>query len=97
MFTLRFTLQADADLTALEHNHAHLKRLKAVRKALGYLQMNPRHPGLHTHKYSSLRGAGGEEIFEAYAENHTAGAYRIFWHYGPEKTLITIITITPPP
>lgn len=97
MFSLRFTLQADADLSALENNPAHAKRLKAVRKALGYLQVNPRHPGLHTHKYSSLSGANGEEIFEAYAENQTPGAYRIFWHYGPGKTILTILTITPHP
>ncbi len=46
-----------------------LKRFKAVRKALGYLESNPRHPGLNTHKFSSLQGPFGEEIFEAYAEN----------------------------
>jgi mRNA-degrading endonuclease RelE of RelBE toxin-antitoxin system len=96
-FELRFTDQADSDLTVLEQN-AHLKkRLKAVRKALGYLETNPRHPSLNTHKYNSLQGKNGEEIFEAYAENHTPGAYRIFWHYGPEKKVITIIAITEHP
>jgi hypothetical protein len=59
--------------------------------------MDPRHPSLNTHKYSSLQGANGEEIFEAYAENDTAAAYRIFWHYGPGKKIITIIAITPHP
>ncbi len=96
-FELKFTEQADSDLTSLEKN-AHLsKRLKAVRKALGYLETNPRHPSLNTHKFNSLQGKHGEEIFEAYAENNTPAAYRIFWHYGPEKKVITIIAITEHP
>ncbi len=79
-FKLMFTEQADSDLTFLEEN-AHLKkRLKAIQKALGYLETNPRHPSLNTHKYYSLKGNNGEEIFEAYAENNTSAAYRIFWH-----------------
>ena len=96
-FELRFTEQADSDLTVLEENTHLKKRLKAVRKALGYLETNPRHPSLNTHKYHSLRGENGEEIFEAYAENNTPAAYRIFWHYGPAKKNITIIAITEHP
>lgn len=96
-FELKFTDQADDDLTSLEKDTALKKRLKAVRKALGYLQINPRHPGLRTHKYDSLSGLNGEEVFEAYAENNTPAAYRIFWHYGPGKNIITIIAITAHP
>lgn len=96
-FELKFTAEADANLRALESDQGLKKRLKAVRKALGYLETNPRHPGLNTHKYSSLVGANGGEVFEAYAENRTAAAYRIFWHYGPGKNVITIIAITPHP
>ena len=96
-FALLFTDQAGADLDELVQNRTHAKRLKAVQKALGYLQTNPRHPGLNTHKYSSLLGPGGEEVFEAYAENQTPGAYRIFWFYGAGKGEITIVAITPHP
>ena len=96
-FVLRFTPQAEVDLQSLENNPALLKRLKAVRKTLGHLELNPRHPGLNTHKYHSLSGPDGEEIFEAYAENKTPAAYRIFWFYGPGKKEITIIAITPHP
>ncbi|NNM58831.1 MAG: hypothetical protein HKM04_03360 [Legionellales bacterium] len=74
-----------------------LKRLKAVRKALAYLETNPRHPSLNTHKYSSLTGQNGEEVFEAYAENNTPAAYRIFWCYDPSKKQITILAITEHP
>ncbi|MBI3534278.1 MAG: hypothetical protein HY072_02150 [Deltaproteobacteria bacterium] len=93
-FELKFTLEADVNLRTLENNKGLEKRLNAVRKALGYLETNPRHPGLNTHKYASLIGVNNEEIFEAYAENKTSAAYRIFWHYGPGKNVITIIAIT---
>ncbi len=96
-FALRFTNQADNDLTRIEDNPALAKRLKSDRKALGYLQANPGHPGLNTHKYSSLVGPNGEELFEAHAENRTPGAYRIFWMYDPGKDTITIIASTPHP
>ncbi len=96
-FSLRFTSEAKANLETLQHNPALQKQWKAVRKALGFLEMNPRHPGLNTHSYSSLAGINGEKVFEAYAENHTPGAYRIFWHYGVGKDTITIIAIVPHP
>lgn len=96
-FSLQFTHEAVSQLQALEADKGLGKRLKAVRKGLAYLESTPRHPGLNTHKYSSLRGRNGEEIFEAYAENQTAAAYRIFWHYGPGKRDITILAITPHP
>ena len=96
-FSLRFTNEAGANLDALEHDEGLAKRLKAVRKALGLLEINPRHPGLNTHKFTSLTGSNGEEGFEAYAENRTPAAYRIFWQYGPGKNVITIIAITPHP
>ncbi len=96
-FQLKFTNQAEADFKSLEEDKSLLKRLKAVRKALGYLEVNPRHPSLNTHKYSSFSGPNGEEVFEAYAENKTPAAYRIFWFYGPAKKEITVIAITPHP
>jgi len=96
-FKLKFTEQADSDLDELENNKNLQKRLKAVRKSLGFLETNPKHPGLNTHKYNSLIGLKGEDVFEAYAENNTPAAYRIFWHYGSGKKVITIIAITAHP
>jgi len=97
-FTLKFTPQAEEDLQRLRTDKDLLKRLKAVHKVLGYLETNPRHPGLNTHRYSAIMGANGEEIFEAaYAENKTPAAYRIFWFYGPDKKEITILAITAHP
>ncbi len=97
LFELLFTEQANADLDEIETNKHLKKRFKAVRKALGYLETNPRHPSLNTHKFNSLNGPNNEEVFEAYAENNTPAAYRIFWYYGPGKKQITILAITPHP
>ncbi len=72
---------------------------KQVRKTLQLLGENPRHTGLHTHEYSGLVNPynSNEKVFEAYAQNNTPGAYRIFWCYGPDKKQITIIAMTPHP
>ncbi len=96
-FRLLFTKQAAEDLKKLKDNKSLEKRYKAVCKTLGFLETNPKHPSLQTHKYSALQGLNGEEILEAYAENKTPAAYRIFWHYGTGKGVITIIAITPHP
>ncbi|RZA22454.1 MAG: hypothetical protein EOP10_15440 [Proteobacteria bacterium] len=77
-FELLFTDQANADLDSLETGAGLANWLKAVRKTLGLLETNPRHPGLNTHKFGSLKGPGGEEVSEAYAENKTPAAWRIF-------------------
>ena len=96
-FKLFFTSEATQQLTGLKENPALKKRYKAVVKALKFLAANPRHPGLNTHEFTSLQGPNGEKVFEAYAEQKTPCAYRIFWFYGPQKDHITIITITPHP
>ena len=94
---LKFTPTADAQLTALEKSPSTAALLAQVRKALGYLEIDPRHTGLHTHEFTSLAGVNGEKVFEAYAQNNTPGAYRIFWRYGPDeikgKTRVPVITI----
>jgi hypothetical protein len=94
---LNFTHRAAKDLAELARDIGRRKRLKSVQKPLGLLETNQRHPSLHTHKYQSLSGPRGEEIFETYAENKTPAAYRIFWFYGPGAESITIVAITPHP
>lgn len=92
-FNLIYSSKVKEEMHELEQDHANVHHIKEVRKALEFLSHNPRHPGLHAHKYNEIEGANGEEVFEAYAENHTPGAYRIFWHYGPGKNFITILDI----
>lgn len=84
-------------MTDLEQSPDKFPEFKAVRKALGLMETNIRHKSLCTHKYDNVKGPNGEEVFEAYAENKTPGAYRIFWHYGPSRGWITILAITPHP
>jgi hypothetical protein len=96
-FFLSFTPTAQEDLKELKGSPHSEKRFKAVSKALKYLQENPRHPSLQTHKYSSLSGPNGEEVFEAYAEQDTPAAYRIFFFYGKTRGEIVIISITQHP
>lgn len=97
VFKLFFSAQADIDMRKLEQDNGLIKRLKSVQRAFGYLETNPKHPNLRIHKYQSLSGFKGEEVFEAYAENKIPAAYMIFWHYGPCKGNITIIAITKHP
>ncbi len=72
---------------------------KQVHKCVSLLAKNPRRPGLHTRGFRSLPHplVPGEKVFEAYAQNRTAGAYRIFWCCGPAPGEITILAITPHP
>lgn len=72
---------------------------KQVEKCVRLLLENPRHAGLHTHEYHSIEHPYDEDakVFEAYVQNRTPGAYRLFWCYGPDKGEITIIAITPHP
>ena len=96
-FHLLFTDEAALQLNKLKKDFSLARQYKAVLKSLAYLEKNPKHPSLNTHKYSSLNGLNGEEIFEAYAQNHAPAAHRIFWHYGPKKNFITIIAIAKHP
>lgn len=93
---LRFTPEAARVLTDLESPNFATK-LKKVRKALGLLERDPRYPGLNSHKYQSVRGQDGSDVWESYVENHTPGAWRIFWQYGPSEGTITVVTIGPHP
>lgn len=96
-FHLNFAPAAKEALKKLKQDSNLQKHYKAVVKTLEFLQQNPKHPSLQTHIYYSLQGPDGEKIFEAYAENQTSAAYRIFSYYGPEPREITIFAITPHP
>ena len=98
-FQLKFTARAEQELHDLEFDEdkKDLSKLKKVRKCLGLLEKNPRHPGLETHEYDSLSCANQEKVFEAYVENKTPAAWRVFFHYGPGRGIMTIVAITPHP
>jgi len=97
LFEILLTDEARGQLDKLKIDKGLSKRYKAVKKTLQFLSVNPRHPGLQTHEFTSLKGPKGEKVFEAYAEQSTPAAYRIFWYYGPDKNQITVITIVSHP
>jgi hypothetical protein len=101
---LVFSAAGAAHYKELKLNPAEAGTFKQVRKTLKLLEQDTRHPGLKTHEYDGLRGANGERVWEAYAQNKTAGAYRVFFHYGPDELVegkrvpvLTIVAITPHP
>jgi len=68
LFDILLTDEAREQLSVLKTDRGLLKRYKAVKKALQFLATNPRHPGLKTHEFTSLKGPKGEKVFEAYAD-----------------------------
>lgn len=98
------TEAAREELRRLAKSPAEAGRYKQALKTIELLATNPRHPSLNSHKFRSLVGPGGEEVFEAYVQNRTPGAYRVFFHYGPDRiekgkrvAVVTILAITPHP
>jgi len=96
MYYLIYLKEAKENLAKLKKQEQ-LEKLKKIKSALNKLQENPRHPGLHTHKYNSFKGHNSEDVFQSYVENRTPSAFRIFWVYGEEKSVIIILSITPHP
>jgi len=78
LFDIFLTDEAKEQLDRLKIDKGLSKRYKAIKKALHFLSQDPRHPGLQTHEFTSLKGPKGEKVFEAYAEQATPAAYRIF-------------------
>jgi hypothetical protein len=104
-YKLRFTPTANEQLTRIGNDPSLEGVLKQVRKTLGYLETNLHSKSLQTHEFESLSRRYGEKVFEAYIQQNTPGAYRIFWHYGDDEadknrnriSIITIIAITSHP
>jgi hypothetical protein len=102
---LRFTPTAHEQLSRIEADPALEGVLKQVRKTLGYLETDLRSKSLQTHKHDALTIRYKREVFEAYAQQNTPGAYRVYWYYGPDEVdksgkrtaIITVLFITPHP
>ena len=92
-----WTVQARQQLELWRETRGLQRRYQAAVKVIRFLAADPKHPSLEAHEFSSLKGPGGEKVFEAYAEQATPVAYRIFWCCGPKKDQITLIAITPHP
>lgn len=93
-FDLFFARQAKEQMDRLSNSNDKKMVYSAVCKTLALMRTNLRHPSLNTHEYKNY---GDIKVFESYVQNRTPGAYRIFWHYGPDKGNITVLDICPHP
>jgi hypothetical protein len=70
---------------------------KHLGKAIAFLEVNPRYPGLQSHEIDPLSRRYGLKVWQSYLQNNIPSAGRIFWVYAPDKGEITIIGIAPHP
>ncbi|MDH6709842.1 hypothetical protein P3T27_006591 [Kitasatospora sp. MAA19] len=101
MPTLHSTATAAARTPrCLERRRAGSAKLGWVRRAL-----DPRHPGLRTHRHHALPGHSGQRVWDSYVETG-ADAWRIYWIWGPtdggrqerkgqEDPVVTVLLIGP--
>jgi hypothetical protein len=94
LFDLFWTEGARENYRQLKSDPSQKVPFRAVRKTLQLLAQNPRHNSLETHEFQTLHGPNNEKVFEAYAQQHTPAAFRVFWYYGPDRGAITILAIT---
>jgi hypothetical protein len=73
------------------------KLYKKWGKAMTLLANDPRHPGLKSHEIEALSRRYGEKVWQSYLENNNSEAARMYWVYGPEKGMITVIGLEPHP
>jgi hypothetical protein len=90
-FALLLTFQAQEVLDGIRDP----KRHRRIENALAKLAENPRHPGLHSHRFEALDGLFEAQVWESYVENRAPQAWRLWWVYGPLEGTITVVTIGP--
>jgi hypothetical protein len=97
-FILSRTDEFDQILQDLQNKPQYAAKLRKIVKVLRLLeQVGPRHPGLNSHLYKSVKGPNGEPLWESSVENNTPTTWRIFWVYGPGPDELTIVTVGPHP
>ena len=97
LFQIQWTMEAEKTYALLNTDASQKVSSEAVKKTIKLLSGNPEHNSLQTHPFESLQGPNGEKVFEAYAQQNTPAAYRVFWYYGAARGIITIFAITPHP
>jgi hypothetical protein len=97
LFTIAFTPKSKEQYDFLKTDPSQEAHYKAVKKTIELLAENTRHRSLETHEFHGLKAPNKEKVFEAYAQQNTPDAYRVFWYYGPGKAQITILLISSHP
>jgi hypothetical protein len=91
----RIVRSAAAEAAFAEQERTNPVKAAKIRKTLGMLSVDPKHPGLNSHTRKIEKGPNGEEIRESFEENHAPRAWRVYWMYGPGPDLITVLAIVP--
>jgi hypothetical protein len=95
MWALRRDLQTKFDANTIGGDERLLFR--KLQKCVLHLAENPKHPGLASHEIDDLSARFGQKVWQSYLENRKPAAGRLFWVYGPEKGVITIVGLEPHP
>lgn len=91
-YKLRFSPSAAATLK--EPANGDVAKHNKVKRALGRLETNPRHPGLNSYPFENFPGVPRTvKVWHSYVENNTPSAWRIWWRYGPNEEGLSIITV----
>lgn len=93
---LRFTKEAARVLNETTSPQYAVK-LRKVRRTLALIEQNPRHPGLNSHKYKSIRGVDGSDVGNPMSRTTRRGLGGSSGEYGPGRDTVTILTIGPHP
>jgi hypothetical protein len=91
-FALKFTRSAADRIRELDAP----EQVQVLRATLQLLEGDPGRPELRSHKYTSVHGINGEEVWESLVADPAEADWRMFWHYGPEADTITVASITSP-
>src|SRR5690606_5894767 len=75
---------------------------KKLFKAIANLARDPFYPALNSHEVSALTQRFSTrdqkiKVFQSYLENQTPSAGRLYWVYGPERQMITLVGLEPHP
>jgi hypothetical protein len=78
------------------------KFAKKLFKAIANLASNPFYPALQSHEIEPLTRrfsteSRSDKVFQSYIENQTPSAGRLYWVYGPERQMITLVGPEPHP
>lgn len=70
---------------------------KMLFKAIAHLARDPFYPSLQSHEIAPLTARHGSTVFQSYLQNQTPGAGRLYWVYGPQRGMITLVGLEPHP
>lgn len=94
-FFLAFTDRSDAAVLATKRSNP--SKSKKVARTLDLLRTEgPKYPGLNSHSYHG-KVDGYTNVWESYVENRAPSAWRIWWVYGPDADMLTIVAVGPHP